>query len=145
MKLNLGELLFRNFYPLKKTIYINNNNDYENELNMKGHMMKGGEKEINHFSNSLKSSRALFLLALFFRNLFGSLYIYCWVGLLVLQLLAEQLLFKMNIQYGIDKLPMLILLVFAIIIQILCDGLSFRKRNKWQENNEVVRIYHNNG
>jgi len=38
---------------------------------MKGHLMKGSEKEIIHYSNSLKVSKALFLFALFFRNLFG--------------------------------------------------------------------------
>jgi len=39
----------------------------------------------------------------------------------------------MDIQYGVDKAAMLILLLLAIIIQIICDVLSFRKRNKWQD------------
>lgn len=33
IKLYLGEYLFRNPYPIKKAIYINNNNDQENEIN----------------------------------------------------------------------------------------------------------------
>ena len=135
MKLNLGELLFRNCYPLHKTIYINNNTDYENELNMKGHLIKGGEKEILHFSNSLKVTRALFFTALLFRNLCAELYIYAWAAVLLLQLFAERLLFQKDIQYGTDKTSMLVLLVAAIAMQVLCDTLSYRRRNKWQDNN----------
>lgn len=51
----------------------------------------------------------------------------------------------MPIQYGADKVSMIVLLVNAIVIQLISDWLSFRKRSKWQDNNSIYRIYYNNG
>ena len=46
--------MFRNKYPIKKTVYINNNNDEENELNQKEQNLRNkGEKDILFFNNSL--------------------------------------------------------------------------------------------
>jgi hypothetical protein len=51
----------------------------------------------------------------------------------------------MPIQYGPDKLSMIVLIVIAFVLELICGWLSFRKRSKWQDNNSIYRIYYNNG
>ena len=87
----------------------------------------------------------LFFLVLFFRNLFGHLYIYTWVAIIVLQFLAESMILKMPIQYGTDKITMIVLLVLAIIIQVIADWLAIRKRRMWHDEQHTFRLYHHNG
>lgn len=90
-------------------------------------------------------SSVLFYLALFFRNIFGYLYIYAWLLIIIFHFLAEQIVLNMPIQYGTDKASMIVLLVLAITVQILVDWLSFRNRRKWTENDTLYRMYHHNG
>lgn len=98
-----------------------------------------------HFSNSLEVSSLLFVLALLFRNVFGYLYIYAWLAIIIFQFVAEKAILGMPIQYGVDKTSMIVLLVLAVTVQILADWLSFRKRRHWQENTTAYRLYHHNG
>ena len=51
----------------------------------------------------------------------------------------------MPIQYGTDKASMIVLLAISIMVHIICDWLSFRKRSKWQDNNNFYKIYYNHG
>jgi magnesium-transporting ATPase (P-type) len=98
-----------------------------------------------HFNNSLKIGTFLYTLALFFRNIFGHLYIYAWIALIVLQSIAENVLMKTPIQYGNDKGGVIVLLVLSVMVQTAADWLSFRKRRIWEENGHVYRMYHHNG
>ena len=98
-----------------------------------------------HYNNSLKIGSFIFFLALFLRNIFGHIYIYSWVAIIVLQFICEQLLLNMPIQYGTDKTSMIVFLVLAVVIQIIADWLSFRKRSHWEDNDSIHRVYHHNG
>ncbi len=98
-----------------------------------------------HYNNSLKIGSFIFILALFLRNIFGYIYIYSWISIIVLQFISEQLLLNMPIQYGTDKTAMIVFLVLAVIIQIIADWLSFRKRSIWEDNSSIHRVYHHNG
>lgn len=90
-------------------------------------------------------SSVLFYLALFLRNIFGYLYVYAWLAIIIFQFVAEQMILKMKIQYGTDKASMIVLLVLAICVQIISDWLSFRKRRQWTEDDTLYRLYHHNG
>ena len=135
LKLNLGEFMFRNRYPIKKTVYINNNNDEENELNQKEQSMRAqGERDILFFNNSLITSSFLHIFTLIMRNLFGYLYIYGWLTLIVLLFVEEYILVSLPDQYGHDKAALVVLLLLAIILQTVADWMGFRKRRQWSEN-----------
>jgi magnesium-transporting ATPase (P-type) len=108
-------------------------------------MKNKDDRELLHFSNSLEMGSVLFFLALFLRNIFGYLYIYAWLAILILQFLAESLIFHAPIQYGTDKVSMVVLLILATVIQMISDWLSFRKRRSWQDDQSTYKVYHHNG
>ena len=83
------------------------------------------------FNNSLQTSSFLFVLALLMRNIFGYLYIYGWVGIIVLQFVEEYILIKLPDQYGHDKASLIVLLALSVILQTVADWLTFRKRRLW--------------
>ena len=79
------------------------------------------------------------------RNVFGYLYIYGWLALIVLLFVEEYIFVKLPDQYGHDKVALIVILVLAIILQTVADWLGFRKRRQWNENNENYKVYHHNG
>lgn len=65
--------------------------------------------------------------------------------MIVLQFVAENLLLDGIIQYGTSKVGMIIMVILAIIIQIISEIISLRKRRSWEENRNSYRVYHHNG
>jgi len=76
----------------------------------------------------------------------GYFYVYLWVGVLVLQFVAERTFLNGEIQYGTNKTPMIIIIILGLIIQVISDVLSVYKRRKsWSENRDNYQVYHHNG
>lgn len=131
---------------MKKTVYINNNNEEENELNQKEHQLRNQEdKDYLHFDNSLQTGTALFTVALLLRNTLGQLWVWAWLLVILLHFIAEGMLFKRPIQYSNDRVALIVLLLLAMGVQILADWLGFRKRRQWKDPEEKYRLYHHNG
>lgn len=84
-----------------------------------------------HFDNSLTVGNGLFLAVLMLRNVFTYFYIYAWISVIVLQLIAESTFLKGPIQYGTNKAGVIALLIVAIVLQLLADIFSVRKRRNW--------------
>jgi len=48
-------------------------------------------------------------------------------------------------QYSHDKVSLIVLLILAMIVQVVADWLTFRKRRQWKEPEHAYRLYHHNG
>jgi len=65
------------------------------------------------------------------RNVFGYLYIWLWVAVILLQMVMEGVVIKAAIQYGMSTTLHIVLLVIAVVVQSLADAFSIRKRRVW--------------
>lgn len=81
--------------------------------------------------NSISVGGSLLFFALVLRNVFSYFYIYAWIGIIVLQFVAERTFLYAPIQYGAQKKGLIVLVVIAIALQLVADWLSVRKRRLW--------------
>lgn len=84
-----------------------------------------------HFDNSIAVGNGLFLGVLMLRNVFTYFYVYAWVAIIVLQFIAEGTFLKGPIQYGTNKVGVIVILIVAIILQLVADIFAVRKRRNW--------------
>jgi hypothetical protein len=76
----------------------------------------------------------LFFIILILRNIFTYLYIYLWIGIIVIQFIAEKILLNGPIQYGTEKVPIILLIIIAVAIQMFADIFSvYKRRRTWSE------------
>jgi len=97
------------------------------------------------YNNSVKVSSFLFINMLVFRNVFTYAYIYAWIAVIILQVVAENQLLGGPIQYGSSITVNIILIIIAVIIQVISDFIILKKRRDWQENTNLYQVYHHNG
>lgn len=86
-----------------------------------------------------------FTLVVALRNVFGYFYIWAWLVLIIFQRAIEKFVLKNFIQYGTETIMMIVLLALAVLIQLLADFTTVRKRRDWEENELGYHVYHHNG
>ena len=92
-----------------------------------------------HFDNSITVGNGLFLGVLVLRNVFTYFYIYAWIAVVVLQFIAESTFLKGPIQYGTNKVGIIVIIIVAILLQLVADIFAVRKRRNWSKNTNVYK------